>query len=142
MSLFAESCAFRITIAIITLIIVVPVAIANIVFFNKIRQNPTAEVSSTTAIWMIAVNAIVLILALALFIWALVGIYYYCSGPKTTTVSHTVVTPSVVPVPQVVEVPKVRKVVVQQPVYPSQNEFEMRTYIQECDTCGSRFIEE
>lgn len=75
MSTFSDSCTFRIVVLVLS-IVIIGIAIANIVFFNRIRQNPTSEISSTTAIVMMVMNVIIIILSLGLLIWAAVGLSY------------------------------------------------------------------
>lgn len=68
-----EGFAFKLSVIFVTVVIII-ISAFNIFYFNRIRQNPTTNVSSSTASWMIAANIIVLVIAMIIFIWALVKI--------------------------------------------------------------------
>lgn len=115
-SIFSDNCAFRIAVLVIS-IIIIGVGIANIFYFNKIRQNPTADITSGVAIAMIVVNAIVIILALALLIWAIVGLVSCWSYGTPTYVVQAPVPVVTQPAPVVQPAPVIQPpAVVAQPV--------------------------
>ena len=88
-------------IVLIIMILIIALAIANVFYFNEIRNNKT--VSNTAAIVMMSLNILLVLLALVLFIWAIVKVVEIASsgdhvhwvphihheGEKTITVKST-----------------------------------------------------
>ena len=69
-------------IVLIIMFFILILAIANIFFFNETRTGKT--LSHTTSIVMMAMNALLLLLALILFIWAIVKVVEIASERRVT----------------------------------------------------------
>lgn len=69
----AEQIWFHV-IAIIVLVLTIALCAINIYYFNLIRQNPTSTISKNVGLTMIILNAVVIVLALIVVIWAIARI--------------------------------------------------------------------
>lgn len=86
-----ESRWFKIIVFILSAV-VVGVTIANIVYFNRIRNGTCQAISHNTATTMVWVNAILLVIAIIIFLWSLWRLLF--SGTTRSRVRHYMISPS------------------------------------------------
>lgn len=86
-----ESRWFKIIVFVLSAI-VVGVTIANLVYFNRIRNGTCQAISHNTAVTMLWVNAILLIIAIIVFIWSLWRLLF--SGATRQRVQHYMISPT------------------------------------------------
>ena len=86
-----ESRSFKIVVFILSAV-VVGVSIANIVYFNRIRDGTCQAVSHGTATTMVWVNAILLVIAIIILLWSLWRLLF--SQGAREQVKHYMVSPT------------------------------------------------
>ena len=91
MSDTTESRWFKIIVFILSAI-VVGVTIANIAYFNQIRNGSCQALSHNTATTMVWVNAILLVIAIIIFLWSLWRLLF--SGAARAQVRHYMISPT------------------------------------------------
>jgi hypothetical protein len=65
----AEYIWFHVVVLIVS-VLIIGLAAVNIYYFNKLRGNPTTDVTKNIAITMIVLNAVAIALCIIVFIWA------------------------------------------------------------------------
>ena len=91
MSDTTESRWFKIIVFILSAI-VVGVTIANVAYFNRIRTGSCQALSNSTATTMVWVNAILLVIAIIIFLWSLWRLLF--SGAARAQVRHYMISPT------------------------------------------------
>ena len=91
MSDTTESRWFKIVVFILSSV-VVGVTIANVVYFNKIRNGSCQAISHNTATTMVWVNAILLVIAIIIFLWSLWRLLF--SGTARGQIRHYMISPT------------------------------------------------